>query len=58
MSKHNKVIVDFFDQVGHGWVKDDETAWCSAFVGAVFAEVGIKGTENLAASRILEELNL
>lgn len=30
--KHNPVIVDWFRQIGHGWVKDDEMAWCSTFV--------------------------
>jgi len=28
----NPVIVDYFREIGHSWVKDDETAWCSAFV--------------------------
>ena len=32
---HNPVILDYFAQIGHDWVKDDETAWCSAFVNWV-----------------------
>lgn len=38
---HEKIIVDFFEVVGHGWVKDDETAWCGAFLGAMLAEQGL-----------------
>lgn len=45
----NPVILEYFDAVGHGWVKDDETPWCSAFVGACMEEVGIQGTGSLAA---------
>lgn len=48
-SKHNKTIVEFFERAGHPEVKDDETAWCSAFVNAVFEDVGIKGTGSLLA---------
>lgn len=28
----NSVIVNYFSEIGHDWVKNDETAWCSAFV--------------------------
>ena len=52
-AKHNPKIVEFFEQVGHGWVKDDETAWCAAFVGAMLAEAGYKGTGSLAARSYL-----
>ena len=31
-SKHNDTIVNYFKQIGHSWVKDDETAWCSIFI--------------------------
>ena len=52
-SKHNPVILEYFDAVGHGWVKDDETPWCAAFVGAVLHEAGYKGTGSLAARSYL-----
>lgn len=29
-AKHNPEIVAFFAEIGFDWVKDDETAWCSA----------------------------
>lgn len=48
-SRHNPVIVGFFAKSGHPEIKDDETAWCSAFVNAVFYEYGVKGTNNLMA---------
>lgn len=53
-SKHNPKIIEWFDMVGHGWVKDDETAWCAAFVGAVLEEAGYKGTGSLAARSYLK----
>lgn len=28
--KHNPEILAFFAEIGFDWVKDDETAWCSA----------------------------
>ena len=31
----NPVIVSYFSEIGHSWVKDDETAWCSAFANWV-----------------------
>lgn len=46
---HNPVVVGFFAKAGHPEIKDDETAWCSAFVNAVLYEAGIKGTNNLLA---------
>jgi len=48
-AKHNPQIVAFFNAVGQGWVKDDETPWCAAFVGAVLAEIGLQGTGKLNA---------
>lgn len=47
--KDNPVIVELFKLAGHGWVKDDETAWCAAFVGGVLARAGIAGSGSLAA---------
>lgn len=33
---HNQKIVNYFNEIGHTWVKDDETAWCAAFLSWVF----------------------
>ena len=48
-SRHEPRIVAFFAKAGAPWVKDDETAWCAAFVGAKLAEAGVKGTGSLLA---------
>lgn len=39
-SKHEPEIVNFFSLSGNSWVKDDETAWCGAFVAAMFNKTG------------------
>jgi uncharacterized protein (TIGR02594 family) len=52
--KHNKVIVDFFAEIGHEWVKDDETAWCSAFVNYICKISGFEYTKKLNARSWLE----
>jgi len=52
-TKHNPVILEYFDAVGHGWVREDEVPWCAAFVGAVLEEAGHKGTGSLAARSYL-----
>lgn len=53
-AKHNPRVVEFFEQSGHSWVKDDETPWCAAFVGAVLASVGLQGTGKLNARSYLD----
>ncbi|MBM2293857.1 TIGR02594 family protein [Sulfitobacter pseudonitzschiae] len=53
-AKHNPQIVGFFEDVGHGWVKDDETAWCAAFVGSVLAQVGLPNSGKLNARSYLD----
>lgn len=45
----NPKIVELFALAGHSWVKDDETAWCAAYVGGVLKRAGIDGTGSLAA---------
>ena len=47
--KHNPRVVEMFDRVGHGWVDDDETPWCAAFVGSVLASLGLPHTGKLNA---------
>lgn len=48
-AKHNPKILDMFEIVGHGGVRDDETAWCAAFVGSVLASLGLPHTGKLNA---------
>lgn len=45
----NPEIVQYFADVGHDWVKDDETAWCAAFVGSCLEKAGITSTRALNA---------
>lgn len=51
---HNPKIVKWFADVGHEWVKDDETAWCAAFAGAMLKEVGLPHTGKLNARSYLD----
>ena len=43
-SKHNAQIVMFWKAIKRGGIKDDETPWCAAFVGAMLESVGIVST--------------
>ena len=38
---HNPAILRYFKEIGHNWVKTDETAWCSAFVNYVCKKAGL-----------------
>jgi len=53
-SKHEKKILGFFETVGHSWVRDDETAWCAAFVGHCLEKVGLESTRKLNARSYLD----
>ncbi len=46
---NNPVIIKFYSEAGHPEIRDDETAWCSAFANAVMYENGYVGTKNLLA---------
>jgi len=46
---HNPKVVQYFHDVGHEWVQDDETAWCAAFVGAMLKRAGLPHTGKLNA---------
>lgn len=52
--KHNPEILEWFRESGHGWIKDDETAWCAAFANAMLERVDIKGTNSVAARSFLD----
>ena len=51
--KHNPEIVKFFAEIGFN-IKDDETAWCSAFMNWVAKKAGYKRTKKLNAKSWLE----
>lgn len=42
--KHNPVIVQYWKDIKRGGIKDDETPWCAAFVGAMLERSGIRST--------------
>ena len=52
--QHNPKVVTYFSEVGHAWVKDDETAWCAAFVGAMLKRAGLPQTGKLNARSYLD----
>ena len=52
--KHNIKILKYFEEAGHSWVKDDETAWCAAFLNAVLARAGFPHTGKLNARSFLD----
>ncbi len=52
-SRHEAKVVQFFAEAGHAGIKDDETAWCAAFVNAMLRRAGYAGTGSLAARSFL-----
>lgn len=50
----NPVVVQMFADIGHSWVKDDETAWCAAFSGSCLEKSDIPSTRALNARSYLD----
>lgn len=50
----NPKVVAYFEDSGNAGVKDDATAWCAAFVGAMLKRAGQKGTGLLTARSYLD----
>ena len=48
-NEHNPTIIEFFHEINQTWVKDDETAWCSAFVNYICKKSGFEYTKKLNA---------
>lgn len=53
-ASHNATILKMYANVGFPEVKDDETAWCAAFVGSVLKEAGLPYMKSLAARSYLK----
>jgi uncharacterized protein (TIGR02594 family) len=51
---NNPKVVAYFKDAGHGGIKDDETAWCAAFVGAMLKRAGLEGSKALNARSYLQ----
>jgi len=47
-------ILSYFHEIGHKWVKTDDTAWCAAFVNWVLKEAHVDGTGKLNARSFLD----
>ena len=45
-AKHNPLILTMFKEIGWGSIKDDETAWCGAFVGYCAKQAGLTFPKN------------
>lgn len=52
--KHNSIIVQMWKMIKRGGIKDDETPWCAAFVGACLEAVGVTSSRFESASSYLE----
>lgn len=53
-SKHAPDIVQFWKDIKRGGIKDDETPWCAAYVGAVLERCNIRSTRFEGASSYLK----
>lgn len=49
----NPRVLEYFAKTGNSWVKDDDTAWCAAFVGFCLETAGISSTKKLNARSYL-----
>ena len=52
--KHHPEIVKMWKDIKRGGIKDDETPWCAAFVGAMLERVGVKSTRFESAKSYLD----
>lgn len=48
-SSHNKTILKWWRDIGLGGIRDDETAWCAAYVGGCLVEAGLPSTKSALA---------
>ncbi len=52
--KNSPEIVNFFKEIGHSWVKNDELAWCAAFANAMLLRADFPDTGKLNARSFLD----
>ncbi|QTL95534.1 TIGR02594 family protein [Aeromonas jandaei] len=53
-AKHAQEILDMWKAIKRGGIKDDETPWCAAFLGACLERVGIQSTRFESAKSYLD----
>lgn len=47
--RHSSTILEWWKKIKMSGIKDDETAWCAAFVGGVLEECSIKSSRSAGA---------
>lgn len=47
--KHEEKIIEAFKLAGFGWIKDDETAWCAAWMVYCFHHAGMEPIKTVRA---------
>jgi uncharacterized protein (TIGR02594 family) len=47
--EHNSDILKMFEEIGFDWIKDDETAWCSASLNYICKKLGYERSGKLDA---------
>jgi uncharacterized protein (TIGR02594 family) len=52
--QHAPEIVQFWKDIKRGGIKDDETPWCAAYVGAMLERVGIRSSRFESARSYLD----
>ena len=52
-NKSNPEVLKYFSEAGFGWVQDDDTAWCAAFLNWVLLRSGLQGSGSLLARSFL-----
>lgn len=52
--KHAAEILQFWKDIKRGGIKDDETPWCAAYVGAMLENVGIRSSRFESAKSYLD----
>lgn len=50
----NSKVLKYFKDIGHAWVTDDDTAWCSAFANYIMQKCGLSHTGKLNARSWLD----
>jgi len=48
-SEHNPLILEWFHNLGHEWVDNDETPWCAAFIANMARDMGLEYSTELIA---------
>jgi uncharacterized protein (TIGR02594 family) len=52
--ENNPQIVQFFHDLGHTWIQEDETSWCAVFINWLAWKNGCEYTSKLDARSLLK----